>query len=42
MGLRGPGAGRMKAAQAALPTKPRALPWKKKDLTRAQYWAEAQ
>ncbi len=36
MGLRGPGAGRMKAAQAALPTKPRALPWKKKGLTGAQ------
>ncbi|MDP4022336.1 terminase large subunit [Methylobacterium sp. NEAU 140] len=36
MGLRGPGAGRLKAAAAALPARPRKFPWEKPGLTRAQ------
>lgn len=35
MGLRGPGAGRMKRANEALPARKRRLPWQKKDLGRA-------
>ncbi|MEX6508927.1 terminase large subunit [Jiella sp. M17.18] len=36
MGLRGPGAARLKAAREALPTRKRRLPWQKKGLDRAE------
>ncbi|MCE7028930.1 terminase large subunit [Jiella avicenniae] len=36
MGLRGPGARRMKEARAALPARKRVLPWQRKGLTRAE------
>lgn len=36
MGLRGPGAGRMRAAREAVESKPRKLPWQKKGLTRTE------
>ena len=35
MGARGPGAGRLKAAQAALEGTKRRLPWKRRGLSRA-------
>lgn len=36
MGLRGPGAGRLKAAREALPTRKRRLPWQRAGLSRAE------
>ena len=36
MGLRGPGAARLRLAREALPAKPRRLPWQRKGLSRVQ------
>ena len=36
MGLRGPGAARLRKAREALPAKPRRLPWQRKGLSRVE------